>query len=192
MKQLVLATGNLHKQSELAAMLRGITVKTLRDFPELTMPPEDGETFEANAELKARFVAEALGLPALADDSGLEVRALGDRPGVHSARYAPGSDADRNAKLLSELDGVTDRRARFVSALCFAVPGQPLHTVRGEVRGEIGDAPVGSHGFGYDPIFRIEQGQRAMAELDAEEKAKISHRGEALRRMLPRLHAFFA
>lgn len=189
MKTLVIATGNAGKAAELRAALPDVTVQTLKDHPQLELPPEDAPTFEGNARVKAEFVSAALGLPALADDSGLVVEALGGAPGVYSARYAPGTDADRWRKLLSELDGVADRRAHFHCAMAFSRPGAETVLVEGQVHGEIGLAPAGEGGFGYDPVFRVEGGARSMAELNAAEKNAISHRGRALAAILPVLKA---
>lgn len=185
--RLFFASGNPGKAKELRALLPGVEVLTLAEQP-LDMPEETGSTFEANAMLKAEAASAALGIPALADDSGLAVDALGGRPGVRSARYAPGSDADRYRKLLSEMEGQADRNARFVCALALAVPGAATETVRGTCEGRIGTEASGHEGFGYDPVFYLEDG-RSMAQLSKPEKNAISHRGEALRAMLPRLEA---
>jgi XTP/dITP diphosphohydrolase len=163
-------------------------------------PIEDGLTFETNARIKARFAARAMGLPALADDSGLEVDALGGGPGVRTRRYAgpEASDADNNAKLLQELANVppAGRAARYVCVLALALPepGSPgglrLLTRRGTTRGRIALEPRGSGGFGYDPLFepaRERAGGRTFGQYGAEEKDAISHRGRAARRMIPLL-----
>jgi XTP/dITP diphosphohydrolase len=147
---------------------------------------EDRDTFHGNAEKKAIAFMKATGLPSLADDSGLCVDALGGRPGVYSARYAP-TDPERIAKLLSELRDVTDRRARFVCALCLARPDGALETAEGTCEGEIVHAPRGAHGFGYDPIFLIPSLGKTLAELTRPEKAGLSHRGKAMRAMAPNL-----
>jgi XTP/dITP diphosphohydrolase len=160
-------------------------------------PVEDGLTFETNARIKARFAARATGLPSLADDSGIEVDALGGRPGVRTRRYAGpnATDDENNAKLLRELDGVpTERRgARYVCALALALPdptapgGLWIATRRGTSRGRVGFEPRGSGGFGYDPIFepgRERPGGRTFAEYGTSEKDAISHRGRAARRMV--------
>jgi len=190
MSRLVVATGNLHKVKEIRAILGpAVTVETLADHPDIVMPEESGETFEANAILKAEHVSRILGVPALADDSGLEVDALDGAPGVRSARYAPGSDADRVTKLLGALSRIPkdERRARFVCAVALAVPSVPPVVVRGTVSGWITDAPRGSGGFGYDPVFVVSEvpGDRTMSELSAEEKNRISHRGRALALLVP-------
>lgn len=194
MKRLVLATSNLGKAKEIQAALPEVLVETLRDHPSLILPEETGATFAENAVLKAVHAAQVLGLPALADDSGLVVDALSGAPGVHSARYAPGSDADRSAKLLVALHGVPDhaRAARFVCALAWVVPGAPPVVVEGKVEGRIGHTPRGAGGFGYDPVFLVgPDHQRTMAELPVEEKNRVSHRGNALLALLPTLKAYF-
>ncbi len=153
---------------------------------ELPDPPETGDTFLANAIQKARFVFEATGRAALADDSGLEVDALGGRPGVFSRRYSPeATDGANNRRLLAELGGVTDRRARYrcVLAWCDAAG---VVTAAGSCEGMIGQEPRGTYGFGYDPLFLPDATPgRTMAELSPPEKDRISHRGAAL-------SAFFA
>lgn len=182
----ILASNNAHKIEEIGRVMaaHGVTLRPLRDFPEVIDPPEDQDTFEGNALQKARFVFNATGLPCVADDSGLEVDALGGRPGVHSKRYTPeATAAANNRKLLVELDGVPDRRARFVCALA-VVTAEHEQAWRGTVEGRIGTAPAGDHGFGYDPLFRPDATPgRSMAELAPHEKDAISHRGDALKRL---------
>lgn len=175
-------------------MLDGVDVETLADHPDLVMPPETGATFEENARLKAEHAARALGLPALADDSGLEVDALGGAPGVRSARYAPGTDADRVRKLLAALDGVPegDRTARFRCAMAFAADGMPTAITHGGCEGRIAVAPRGAGGFGYDPVFVLALDHRTMAELPADEKNARSHRSAALTGMRPVLARYFS
>ena len=190
--RLLFATSNAGKVRELRGMVGDLLeVVSLRELPPIPEPVEDGATFEANAEKKARAYADASGLPALADDSGLCVDALGGRPGVHSARYAEGDDRARYEKLLTELKDVPDaeRTAAFVCALCLAMPGggRPVLEV-GRCEGRIGHAPRGSHGFGYDPVFVL-PGGRSMAELTSEEKAPLSHRGAAFQKMRAHLVA---
>lgn len=194
MKRLVLATSNLGKAKEIQAALPGVEVQTLRDHPSLVMPEETGATFADNAILKAEYASRMLGVPALADDSGLVVDALHGAPGVHSARYAEGSDADRTAKLLGALSAVPEeaRTARFVCALAWVVPGARPVVVEGKVEGRIGRAPRGDGGFGYDPVFLVgPDHQRTMAELPVEAKNRLSHRGNALLALLPTLKAYF-
>jgi XTP/dITP diphosphohydrolase len=190
--RLLFATTNAGKVRELRGLVGDmVEVVSLKDLPPIPEPVESASTFEGNAELKARAYAEASGLPALADDSGLCVDALGGRPGVHSARYVPGTDQDRYRKILSELQGVPDdqRTASFVCALALAKPGGDVHLERGSCPGVIGHEPRGSHGFGYDPIFIVPTLGRTLSELTTEEKAGISHRGEAMRKMRPYLLA---
>lgn len=196
MKTVVLATNNAHKVAEIATALDfpGWEFRTLRDLGIESDPTEDADTFEGNARIKARAAHEASGgLAALADDSGLEVDALGGAPGVHSARYAgePCDDAANNAKLLAALADVPDaaRAARFVSTLVF-VDGDGAETVaRGTVEGRIGRAGRGSEGFGYDPLFLpdVFGGERTLAEVGRDEKNAVSHRGGALRQLRAKL-----
>jgi XTP/dITP diphosphohydrolase len=190
-RTLVLATGNPGKAREVKALLPAVEVLTLADRP-VEMPEETGETFEANARLKAEHAADVLGVPALADDSGLEVDALGGRPGVHSARYAPGTDEDRYRKLLDELEGEPARSARFVCVMALAAPGRETVLSRGTCEGTIALEPFGDGGFGYDPVFVVGGEDRTMANLTPEEKNERSHRGAALRAMAPHLEALFA
>jgi XTP/dITP diphosphohydrolase len=159
-------------------------------------PIEDGASFEANARIKARFALAATGLPSVADDSGIEVEALGGRPGVHTRRYAgPGAtDADNNAKLLAELAGLPTelRGARYVCVLALARPGAPLVTRRGTCRGRIATEPRGTGGFGYDPIFEPlsePPGGRTFGLYTEDEKHRISHRARAARRLREVLRA---
>lgn len=191
---LVIATRNPGKVRELAELLADLPVRllSLADFPELPEIPEEGETFAANAVAKARQVATLTGLPALADDSGLEVAALGGRPGVHSARYAadltaplPPTDEDNWRKLLKELHGVPEgeRQARFVCVIALALPDGRLFTTRGECPGVIATEPRGNQGFGYDPVFWLPEYQATMAEVGLEVKNRLSHRARALAEM---------
>ena len=181
---LLLGTRNKGKVAELRALLRGLDVE-LQSVDELADPPpdppEDAPTYAENAIFKALAYSRATGLATIADDSGLEVEALGGAPGVRSRRYF-GEDvapADRNRMLLALLDGVTERAARFVSVIALAHPDGRVETFDGEVRGEIGIAPRGADGFGYDPLFIIVGDGRTMAELSQAEKNAISHRGLA-------------
>lgn len=180
---LLIATRNAHKLAEIRAMLPGIDLVGTEDWPGVPDPEETGETFEANARIKAEAWCAATGLPALADDSGLKVDALGGAPGIHSARYAGGhgDTAANNAKLLRELTDVpaARRTARFVCALALALPGRPTRTLRGVCRGRIAETPSGAGGFGYDPLFIPEGHDRSFADLPAEVKAGISHRARA-------------
>jgi len=183
--ELVLATRNRHKQDELAALLGnlGIRIRTLDEFPEAPEVIEDGETCEANAIKKARAIADATGLPAVADDTGLEVDALEGRPGIFAARYA-GEGAtyeDNYRKLLHELAGVPHERraARFVTVAAIAFPTDGVQVARGVLEGLIAEAPSGTQGFGYDPIFVVPELGQTLAQLSAEQKNRISHRAKA-------------
>ncbi len=184
--QLVIASANPGKQREIRALIGdlGLALSALDAFPELEMP-EEGDDYARNAEAKAVSVARALGLPALADDSGLEVDALGGRPGPRSARYGgPGlDDAGRAARLMCALEGFAPERraARYVCVAVLAIPGGQVFASRGECAGRILEAPRGRDGFGYDPVFEVRGDGRSMAELPAAEKNRISHRARALR-----------
>jgi XTP/dITP diphosphohydrolase len=197
MQELTIATSNPHKVDEISAVLGPLGIRCIplgrTDIPE---PVEDGATFEENARIKARAYAKALGCTVLADDSGLEVDALGGAPGVHSARYAgigatrQERDRANNAKLLAALASVPEaqRSARFVCVLSIARPdGTIVAESRGTFEGVIGREAKGSNGFGYDPLLVLEDG-RASAELSSEEKNARSHRGNALRLIVPQLH----
>lgn len=199
--RLVVATRSAHKLAELRTLLAvpHAELVSLDDLGVEGDVDETGETFEANAALKARHAARTTGLPALADDSGLEVDALDGGPGVRTRRYAGdnATDAENNAKLLAALDGLPPERrgTRYVCVLALARPddvgprgGIPVTLVRGTCRGRIATAPRGSGGFGYDPIFEPRSeapGGRTLGEWSAEEKNAISHRGAAARRMSP-------
>ncbi|MBX5481472.1 MAG: RdgB/HAM1 family non-canonical purine NTP pyrophosphatase [Myxococcaceae bacterium] len=190
--KLLFATRNRGKIAELQQMVgERFEIVSLDAFPGVGEVEETGDTFEANAILKARAYARATGLVALADDSGLSVDALGGRPGVHSARYVEGSDEDRVCAVLRELEGVPDgqRGGEFVCVLALATPEGEVVTTRGVMRGVLTRAPRGTGGFGYDPIFEIEGTGKTTAEMSREEKARISHRGQAFRAMVPRLKA---
>ena len=184
-RELVLATRNRHKGEELAALLGGlgITIRTLDEFPDAPEVVEDGDTCEANAIKKARVIAAFTGLPAVADDTGLEVDALGGRPGVYAARYA-GEDAtyeDNCRKLLLELTGVPRERrtARFLTVAAIALPSDGIRVAQGILEGEIAAEASGTLGFGYDPVFLIPELGKTLAELSADQKNAISHRAKA-------------
>ena len=194
--RIVVATGNPHKVEEIRAVLAplGFTVLSLAETgrPVPAEPEEPHPTFEANARLKALHYARAIGEAVLADDSGLEVDALGGAPGVHSAHWAgtEGSRAERdarnNAKLAEAMRGVPAhlRTARFVCTMCVATPsGEVLVETRGEMEGLIGEAPRGAHGFGYDPWLHLPERGVSSAELPPDEKNAASHRGHAVRRL---------
>lgn len=194
MLRLMLATNNPGKAIELRDLLAlhldlsTVMLLTPRDWPvPLPEVAETGATFAENARLKADALASATGLPALADDSGLCVDALGGAPGLYSARWAgpDASDADRNAKLLLALTDVPPERrtARFVCAAALALPGAPTVTAEGVCEGTLLDAPRGLGGFGYDPLFLLPGPDRTMAELTPEEKNTLSHRAVAVSRL---------
>lgn len=198
---LILATRNPGKYREFAHLLGDLPVRllSLEDFPGLELPREDGSTYAANALSKARAVAAATRLPALGDDSGLEVDALGGEPGVRSARYAgaDGDDAANNAKLLAALKGVPweRRTARFRCVLALIYPsGSAVASfaealAEGTCEGIIACSPRGRHGFGYDPLFYLPEHGCTMAELPEEVKNRISHRGRAVEKVKPLLQA---
>ena len=184
--ELVLATRNQHKVTEISGMLKnlGIRVRSLAEFRDAPEVIEDGTTYEENALKKARSAAAFTGKPALADDTGLEVDALEGRPGVHAARFAGDrcSYQDNISKLLTLLKGVPreHRGARFVCVLALVRPDGREEMVRGELEGWITEEPVGTEGFGYDPVFFSPQAEKTLAELSPEEKNRISHRRRAL------------
>ena len=181
---LVIASGNPGKTAEIRDLLAGfpVNIKNLEDFGPIPPVVEDGETFDENAYKKASFVSRVLGLPALADDSGLVVDALDGAPGVYSARYAGdrASDEERCTKLLSEIKGVTDRRAAFECVISLAVPTGAALTYEARCEGLLLEAPAGANGFGYDPIFYYPPYKKTFAQLTREEKSRVSHRGKAL------------
>ncbi len=186
MLQLLAATTNRHKVEEFKSLLGDlntkvniITIDTIPHFPEMK---ETGKSFEENAEMKAEQASAYADMAAFADDSGLEVSALGGAPGIYSARYAgPGAtDEQRVAKLLDAMKGKTDRSARFVCVVAIAYRGDDVASFRGEIRGKIIDSPRGAHGFGYDPVFVPDGFDKTFAELTIEEKDRISHRAEAM------------
>ena len=185
---LVIGSGNRDKARELAELLAGLpwNVKCLGDFEPIPEPVEDGETFEANALLKARYYGERLGLPCVADDSGLEVDALDGAPGVYSARYAGEgcTYADNNRKLLAALDGapLEGRGARFVCCAAFVAPGVE-HVELGYCEGRIAFEARGANGFGYDPVFVPAGDTRTFSEMTVAEKQALSHRGQAFRKI---------
>ena len=184
-RELVLATRNRNKVIELVALLGdlGITIRTLDEFPDAPDVVEDGDTCEANAVKKARVIAEFTGLPAVADDTGLEVDTLGGRPGVYAARYA-GEDAtyeDNCRKLLRKLMGVPreQRTARFLTVAAIALPSDGIWVARGTLEGVIAEEASGTLGFGYDPVFQIPELGMTLAQLSVDQKNTISHRAKA-------------
>jgi len=181
---LVIATTNKNKLREFREILKELQIEvlSLADFGPIPPVIEDGSTFEENAYKKALHTAKILGLPAIADDSGLVVPALGGAPGVYSARYASenATDEDNCQKLLKELNGIQDRRAYFQCVLSIAVPSGPALTYEGRCDGVILHDKRGSNGFGYDPLFYYEKLGQTFAEMSLTDKNKVSHRGKAL------------
>lgn len=198
MRRLVLATRNPGKVREMRVFLAhlGVDVLGLDAFPGVPEVVEDGFTFAENALKKARTVVAATGLPALADDSGLEVDALGGEPGIFSARFAgPGAtDEENNARLLAAMEGVPPgrRRARYRAAVVVVTPDGREVLREGACEGEILTAPRGSGGFGYDPLFYVPELDKTFAELEPEERQALSHRFRALRALRPTLEEMFA
>ncbi len=195
MKEAIIATHNPGKVKEFKEILepRGYDVKSLAEIGFTEEIEETGHTFEENAILKAEAVAKAVNKMVIADDSGLSIDNLGGRPGVYSARYA-GEQKDDQAnieKVLSELKGIEkeQRTARFRCALAVSIPGEETKTVEGHVEGYIAEEPRGEYGFGYDPIFSVKDKDKTMAELTSDEKNKISHRADALKKLSKLLEA---
>jgi XTP/dITP diphosphohydrolase len=191
MEPLIVATRNEHKLRELGEAMPGVELEPLP--AEIELPPEDGDTFAANALIKARAASAATGRPAIADDSGIEAVALGGRPGVRSARFAGegAGDQENLAKLLAELEGAADRRVAYVCALALVSPEGTEQVFEGCCEGTLAERPRGSGGFGYDPAFVPEdtgpEDDRTMAELSPDEKHAISHRGRAARALAEHL-----
>lgn len=182
----LVATTNPGKIREITGILAGLPIdlRTLRDFPGIPEPEETGETFAANARLKALYYEAATGLPSVADDSGLEIAALDNAPGIHSARWH-GTDYTVKFRRIYEMlreRGVRGSRARFVAAVAFARDGRIAFEADGIVDGEIAPEPRGTQGFGYDPIFFYPPLGCTLAEVDGEAKAAVSHRGAAFRK----------
>jgi XTP/dITP diphosphohydrolase len=185
MSKIIAATHNLHKLEEYRKLLAGqdLTLLSLNDYPGYEEPEENGSSFEENANLKALAAAKYCDMPAFADDSGLEVEALDNAPGIYSSRYAENDEA-RIARILRELEGKENRRARFVCVISVAFNGEVVGSFRGEVYGTIINAPRGANGFGYDPVFVPDGFDKTFAELDPEEKNKISHRAKAVEKVI--------
>ena len=178
---IVAATRNRHKFEEYKALLadQKVELRSLMDYPGCPDVPETGTSFRENASQKALAVCRYCDAPTFADDSGLEIEALGGAPGIYSARYAA-TDAERIARVLRELKDAPSRRARFVCVIAIAVNGEVVETFEGTVSGTILTKPRGENGFGYDPIFLPDGEDRSFAELPAEVKNKISHRARAV------------
>jgi XTP/dITP diphosphohydrolase len=182
---ILVATTNPGKMKEIRALLDGapVSLLTLADLPPIEEPEESGATFEENAVLKARAYAAASGLHTVAEDSGLEIDALGGEPGIHSARYPGDTYADKFANLYARLrDAPRPWTARFVCALAFVGPdGAPRFETRATVEGEVADVPRGTCGFGYDPMFFYPPYGRTLGEVEGLEKLAVAHRGKAFR-----------
>ncbi len=192
--KILIATENLHKLQELKQILpsksksgKPLHYVSLKDFDNLHLPAETGKTLEENAAIKALYAAKATGLIAISDDTGLEVDALNGAPGVHTARYAGenASSEDNNRKLLNALGDslLSQRAARFRTVACLATAQGETCFFEGVLEGHIGFGYRGRNGFGYDPIFMVEDGQKALAELTEAQKNKISHRGKAFKKL---------
>lgn len=184
-KQVLVATTNPGKIREITAILEGapVTLLTLASFPDVLEPEETGATFMENARMKALYYAAATGLPSVADDSGLQIEALDNAPGVHSARWY-GTDYAVKFGMIYQLlraRGLETSPARFVAAVAFAEDGRIAFEGRGVVEGEIAREPAGTHGFGYDPIFYYRPYGCTLAQVDGDAKARVSHRGAAFR-----------
>lgn len=188
---IILASNNKKKLTELKQIAGGkYNIISLSEANIISEPEETGKTFEENSLIKAKAAAELSGLPAIADDSGLVVYALGDEPGVYSARFAAmngfvgeNQDEENNKYLLKRMRGVKDRRCAFVSVITMYFPDGSKIVTEGRVEGVLRNSPKGSNGFGYDPLFFVPEEGKTMAELPAEKKNSISHRGKALRKL---------
>jgi XTP/dITP diphosphohydrolase len=194
LKKILIATTNEGKKKEFLEALKNcglestLTLMTLNDIKTpLKEVEENGDTFEQNALLKARYYYEATGIPTLADDSGLVVPSLNGEPGVFSARYAgvPANSTQNMKKLLDKMQNSKDRFAYFITVLIFMPTKDQYYTFKGYVEGEITQTPKGEQGFGYDPIFYLPTLHQHMAELSLEQKQAISHRGKAIMEFLP-------
>ena len=184
-RKLVFATNNAHKLEEISSILGDkVEILSLNDINCHVDIPETADTLEGNAFLKAEYIFENYGLDCFADDTGLEIKALDNRPGVYSARYAgPAKEAkDNMEKVLQEMQGKTDRQAQFRTVIALILNGEE-HCFEGRVSGEILNAPQGKAGFGYDPVFRPDGYKESFAEMAMDEKNKISHRGRAVEKL---------
>ncbi len=188
---LVLATTNQGKKKELTQLLQDfpVDIRTLEDFAPIPEVEEDGKTFAENAYKKAAFTAKALNLPAMADDSGLCVEALENAPGVYSARFAGenATDEDNMAKLLTDMESQDNRKASFHCVISIALPSGDSMNFEGSCTGVLTRQPVGENGFGYDPLFFFPELGKTFAQLLPEEKASISHRGNALKHLTKKM-----
>ncbi|MCX4366395.1 MAG: XTP/dITP diphosphatase [Clostridia bacterium] len=188
---LVIASNNKHKVTEIKSILKDYfeNIYSLRELGIEIEVEETGETFAENALLKARAVSKAAGMPAIADDSGISANALDGRPGVYSARYSgePCDDERNNDKLLEELKDKTDRSAYYTASICLYLDEENIITAEGKTYGTIISERRGDKGFGYDPIFLSDDLGKTLAEVDLEEKNKISHRARALKSLMEKL-----
>lgn len=183
--KIVLASNNAHKLEELRAILStlGMDVVAQKEMNINIEPEENGTTFEENSYIKAKTIMDACGLPTIADDSGLMVDALNGEPGVYSARFGGReTEKDRLNYLLERMQGVENRNAKFVSVITMLTPDGKKIVARGECPGKILNAPQGENGFGYDPVFFVEERACTFAQLSSQEKNRISHRARALQR----------
>ncbi len=183
------ATGNKGKIMEFSQILLPLGFETVspKEFGIDLDPEETGTTFAENARIKATAFMQASGIPVIADDSGLMVDFLDGAPGIYSARYAEGTDADRCTKLLKNMTGAENRSARFISSVCMIFPDGKTFEADGICEGVISTSPAGENGFGYDPIFYIPEMGKTIAQMSADEKNAISHRGKALRLLAQKL-----
>jgi XTP/dITP diphosphohydrolase len=193
MKEIVIATKNPHKVTEMTNLLEplGFEVKTLYDYPKLGPIDETGETFQENALIKAKTLSDITGKAVISDDSGLEVEALDGAPGVYSARFAGENVSydENNRMLLKKMKRKTDRSARFVTTICYYQPGETPVFFTGTLNGKIAKDYKGLNGFGYDPLFIVKGTDKHLAEYSLVEKNEISHRAKALRKLIDYLKA---
>ena len=190
MKKLLLATHNQGKLKEIKKKLEGTNIKvvSLNDLKILDKIEETGKTYLENAELKARFYGDTTGLPTLGEDSGLEIDALGGEPGVYTARYSEGSDKDKCRFILKKIKNEKNRKCRYRAVMFFYDPKKTTtFNSEGILEGEIAKEPKGTGGFGHDPIFYLPDRKKTVAEIGLEEKNKISHRHNALEKILPKI-----
>ena len=182
------ASSNDHKKQEMMRLLKGITLTLPKEDSIIFDPIEDGDSFIANALIKAKDLFEKVNAPVLADDSGLVIDALDGRPGIHTSRYGDSSERkitqkEKNAMLLREMEGKENRRARFVCALVLMLSNEKIYIIQETVEGYIASCVKGENGFGYDPLFLVEDSSKSAAELSDSEKDLYSHRGRAARKM---------
>jgi len=194
MLKLVIATGNIGKVEEIEEKLKEypLIIKSLQDYPQIPEIKESGKTFSENSVLKATMVSNYTNLPALADDSGLEIDYLGGKPGLYSSRWGK-NDRERIERVLKELEGVPElqRRARFVCVMSLVIPGNRVFTTQGVCSGKIAFSPQGKSGFGYDPIFIPDGYNLTFSQIGKKIKNKISHRAIALDKIIPQIIAYY-